>query len=94
MKSASTIYDQKERLFRVAMRLASNAARRAHPETDGNENLVHNWGNEAARAVWEAAWKRVRRFDAAFERMYSEAEHRDEHGPRFRPLWCPMCQAA
>jgi len=90
MKTRSDIYEQHSRIFRKAMRNMKAAAKRAHPETDGCQLLVHNWGNDAAREVVRLGWDRTNRIRSIYRRLYDEAEHRT-HGPHFRPLWCRFC---
>ena len=90
-KTTSRLFEQQDRIFRRLMEIGKRRARTAHPETGGIEHLVHNWGNEAARAVWRDVWARWRRVDAAYRPLLDSAEHR-RHGPDFRPLWCDACR--
>ena len=92
-KTIATLYDNKQRAFALFLRRTTKLAEQAHPETGGNQQLVLNWGNDAARAVWRRGWDRWRRYDAAYRRAYDLALH-DEHGPLFRPLWCQHCKAS
>jgi hypothetical protein len=95
-KTTGEIYEQYNRLSRRLYSQHQELARRAHPETGGNSLLVHNWGNEASKAAWEALTPRSRRLEQAFQRLYDAAEHRRHfrYGPRaFRPLWCALCEA-
>lgn len=90
-KTASEIYHQGERIFQASWRIATKRAARVHPETGGNHCLVHNWGNDEARAVWAwqgSLWASVK---PAIDAAYHAALHR-EHGPHFRPLWCAHCK--
>lgn len=77
MKTANDIYFQGKRLFERHHRLMTSRAAAAHPETGGQWNLVHNWGNDAARAVIakaEARWNRIRPIE---DRLYAKAMLRD-----------------
>lgn len=54
----------------MAWQLAIKNAARAHPDTGGSPLLVHNWGNDAARAA-------MRRKDRRTDIIYSwqQREH-------------------
>ena len=90
-KSSSMIYTQRERVFRTYTQRAQRLARAAHPDTNGEELLVHNWGNAAARAIWARAWESLRAISEAADRLYDLADHRDHHSATFRPLYCEHC---
>ena len=91
MKTTATIYAQYGRLSARNLDMARDRARRAHPATDGNALMVHNWGNEAARAVWARADARGSRIYRAMQRLYAAADHL-RHGPDYDYLWCALCQ--
>lgn len=93
MKTTQQIYDQHSRIYRMLGARCQRLAANAHPETGGNVGLVHNWGNDAAKAIvadCDRIWSRV---DKCYKRLYAEAEHRT-HGPHFRPTWCEHCRSA
>lgn len=59
----------------IADRLVDLAYRQSakhHPETGGHPLLIHNWGNDAAKAVWAREEKRYCRVSD-----YVEARCRD-----------------
>lgn len=60
MKTLREIGDQHTRLYRRIMGRGYVRARAADPRTGGNVTLVHNWGNEAARAAWREASERTK----------------------------------
>jgi hypothetical protein len=94
-KSGAAILEQFERVARRAYEQGRARARAAHPETNGEPLLVHNWGNESANQAWRMAEQRGRWAREARDRLYRAADHRDTHGATrgFVPLWCPLCQA-
>ena len=65
-------YDQKNRLWTLCMDQGRRSAKKAHPETGGNPTLVHNWGNEAAKAAWERAWGRWYKIQAIYRNLTGE----------------------
>ena len=71
------IGDRATRLFDQACRVAIAQAAKAHPDTGGCPLLVHNWGNDHARAIMARkdrrasvihAWQQ-REHDAAWRAM-------------------------
>lgn len=70
MARIGALVDRKNRAWRTFMRRTHKLAALADPRTGGNEMLVHNWGNDQARAVWAHGWERWRRYGAAFDRRY------------------------
>lgn len=55
-----TIGAKRVRAFRAHCGASRRLMAAAHPETGGNLGLVHNWGNEAARAIrarCDARWR-------------------------------------
>lgn len=92
-KTAGEVWAQRDRLWRGLEAQRRRLGARAHPETDGNSLLIHNWGNDAARAVEARFWERWRRADGAADRLYKEAEHRahERAGEAGRYLWCYGC---
>lgn len=91
MKTRAEIYGQWQRMFAALMRRGIRLAKKADPATGGNDCLVHNWGNDAARNAWRQTWDLERAVRAIYSRLYDAAEHRT-HGPTFKPLWCDACQ--
>jgi hypothetical protein len=91
-KSTGDIFDQWARIDRLLAANQRAACKRAHPETDGNIGLVHNWGNDAARAARARYDARAQAYRAIYERLYHATEHAQKHGDHFRPLWCPQCR--
>lgn len=49
---------RKNRAWRRFMSRTIRLAAIADPRTGGNELLIHNWGNDAAKAVWRDGWRR------------------------------------
>ena len=92
-KSFEQLWRQYDRIWRRLIERTKLLAKRAHPETNGEDLFVHNWGNEASKAVWAAFWARWRKIDPIYEALCQAAEHR-RHGPDFRPTWCEFCQAS
>lgn len=76
-KTCVQVYEQHARIFRAMMRRATRRAATADPRTGGTENLVFNWGNSAARQVWEAHWRQVRELDCVYARRYDLAKTTD-----------------
>lgn len=64
---------KKDRAWRTFMRRTHKLAAIADPRTGGNEMLIHNWGNEAARLVWANGWKRWRTYSEQCDRRYNAA---------------------
>lgn len=62
---------KRRRAWRRFISRTTKLAAIADPRTGGNENLVHNWGNEAARQVWANGWKRWRAYADAADRRYN-----------------------
>ena len=73
MKTNKTKYEQKIRLWYACMAQGRRDAKTLHPETGGNPTLVHNWGNEAAKAAWGRAWNRWYRIEVIYRNL-GEAE--------------------
>lgn len=52
-------------------------ARKAHPDTNGEPLLVHNWGNDEAKRAWQRHDARTSRvgtiLDAAYTAIWNEA---------------------
>ena len=94
MKTASEIYRQHRHISARIFLVARMFAKRAHPETGGNDMLCHNWGNDESRMVWSRAYKRMDKARAIYQRMYSLAEHSQHHDAKFCPLWCEHCHPA
>lgn len=90
LKTAAQVYDQHQRIFRAYMARGTRKAAIAHPETGGNELLIHNWGNDAARAVWRETWAAYYRTDAAYKALYDAAFHRQYH-TNCRNIHCVHC---
>lgn len=93
MKTPAQIHDQRTRLFHAFADKVKARAAIADPATNGHPLYVHNWGNDAAKAVYEHGRLRWSVISAAADRLYAEAEHRN-HGGNFRPLWCKHCKVA
>ncbi len=99
MKSTTIIYNQNQRAFRLWGEWARRVYARYYPDTGGSEHLIHNWYrcsrdahvSEMAGALIDHVWRRWRRIDERYERLYDRAEHKDHDG-RFKPLWCEYCQ--
>lgn len=47
----------------------------AHPATGGDAGLIHNWGNDEARAVVARGWARWRAYQAASDAVYRRLIH-------------------
>ena len=91
MKTLYDISTQRERVYAKLRALARKRACAAHPDTGGHPNLIHNWGNAAAKKVWYDAYARWARHSQAFDDLFNRAEHVQNHGPEFRPMWCKFC---
>jgi hypothetical protein len=91
MKSTREIYDQHREINKRIFANARRLARIAHPETGGADLMCHNWGNDAAKAVWTRAYARMHRAHDTYKKLYDLAEHQS-HGPDFRPSWCVHCK--
>lgn len=72
---------KRSRAWRIFMRRTIKLAAIADPRTGGNEMLIHNWGNEAARLIWSNGWKRWRAYSAECDRRYNAAMHRGRSIP-------------
>jgi hypothetical protein len=94
MKTTTQIYEQRQRVFRLAMSVARDSAHRVHPETGGQELLVHNWGNAESKAAWARGWDRWHRIAGAFDSAYDAAEHRNHVTRGFKPHWCEDCKSS
>ena len=90
MKTTGNIYDQHQRIYASLMNVTKMRIKRAHPETDGNSLLAHNWGNDEAKAVLKWSYEQSNKEHAVYERLYNIAEHQ-RHNDDFRPLWCEYC---
>jgi hypothetical protein len=73
MKTTSEIYQQWERISAKIQEAAREEAKKADPDTGGNEMLVHNWGNPEARKAYEKAGRRRVIFGRIYERLYFNA---------------------
>jgi len=91
MKTTSRIYDQHQRIYASLMNVTKLRIRRAHPETDGNSLLAHNWGNDEAKAALAWSYEQSKREREVYERLYDIAQHQN-HGADFKPLWCQYCK--
>lgn len=92
----STLYADYCERFRASCERARTEARAADPATDGNPTLCHNWGNEEARAAWQAHHDRNAK-DYTETRRAMAAERHTEHIREGRAglyLWCEHCQDA
>jgi len=70
VKASRALSERKARIGDRAVRLAYQQAAKHHPETGGHPLMVHNWGNEAARAVWNREAARMRRVGDYCDREY------------------------
>jgi hypothetical protein len=93
MKTPTQIYQQNERIYRKSWTLAVRNAAKADPQTQGNALMCHNWGNAESKAVWDHHQDRVNHIGKVFDRLYDQAEHVQNHGDHFRPMWCSLCQS-
>lgn len=91
MKTSAQIRAQWKALMDAVWQRGMDAAKQAHPATNGTPILVHNWGNAEARAALGRAQRRTGRIQPAFERLHAHAMHREQHGETFRPTWCRFC---
>ena len=91
MKTTTSIYVQRQRLFSMMMRRGTRRAAAADPRTGGMHSLVHNWGNKEAAAAIADMWAAWSRISDASKKAYDLAEHA-RHGDSFRPLWCEHCK--
>lgn len=64
-----------------------NRLRRLHPETNGMPGLVHNWGNEEARAMLRRSNERAWRFSDYSNRRYRELMRADVRATGGNPLF-------
>jgi len=92
MKTPTAIYDQYQRIFNKSCNLAHHFASIADPATGGNSLHVHNWGNDASKAVYDRLRTRWSKMRHAMEYLYDKAEHEQRHSTDFKPLWCKHCQ--
>ena len=92
MKTIQEIYTRRTRAYQASTARATREAMAAHPATGGHWGMVHNWGNDEARAAIERHHVRWARLDAKFDRQYHKALH-DTHA-RNNYLWCSYCRAA
>lgn len=60
---------------------------RLHPATGGHLGLVHNWGNDAARAAVREADKRWQRFSAWHDKRYRELARDDLRASGLNPAF-------
>ena len=90
MKTPGQIHEQRVRLFHKMVDLTTARAKRRHPATGGNHQLVHNWGNDEAKAIWHHSQRAWASISEAFDRAAAAAEHRN-HSEEFKPLWCKHC---
>lgn len=71
------IGDRVREVTRRSVELAYRQAALHHPETGGNPLLVHNWGNDRAKAAWSREAQRTRHAldyrDATFHRLWKAA---------------------
>src|SRR4051812_10256829 len=61
-----------------------------HPEVS-DWLCCHNWGNDAAKKLMRRFDELAARIHPAMNRAYSRAEHEQNHGDHFRPMWCKYC---
>ena len=93
MKTTDQLYYQKGRLFEALRRNTTAQAKKAHPETGGNEHLIHNWGNVESKTIWTTAWARWGKIAKIYKDLYDYSDHM-EHTAKFpdlRPSWCKYC---
>lgn len=72
-KTPAMIYEQNQRIQSAIWARTTKRAAVAHPETGGNWNLVHNWGNAKAKAIWVAHTVTTTRVYAIYDRLYARA---------------------
>ncbi len=64
-------------IYERSTQLAYTQAHKAHPETNGEPLLVHNWGNDTAKRAWQRHAARTGRIgsilDAAYTAIWNEA---------------------
>ena len=72
-KTIEQLVEQKDRMWTLRIEVAYKLASAAHPATSGNPSLVHNWGNDAARAIWQNQDRRDNRWLRAYERILHNA---------------------
>ena len=90
-KTATDIHLQRQRIFALNCRISMALAAKAHPATGGNKTLVHNWGNDAARAVWQRRDELDDKIRRATDVAYTDALHREHINQAGRFLWCAAC---
>jgi len=96
MKTVRDLLIQKDRIWHLWSRWFIREAYKLDPRTGGNDLMVHNWGNEKARAFCDydgPAWARWHKIEKAIDLRYKQAEH-VRHNDSFKPLWCEYCQKA
>lgn len=103
MNHARVVYDRKQRAWSLWCQWARVQLRAEYPDTDGSEHLIHNWyrcspdpqvRRRAERAI-ARTWKRWRRIDNRYKRLYDRSEHNDHvsEGRAGAYLWCDGCKA-
>lgn len=64
-------YQKRSKAWNLFCARQTALAKAAHPETGGHLGMVHNWGNDAAKAVIAAGDKRWAKISAAYDRRYN-----------------------
>lgn len=92
MKTLEALYVQHNRIYNRLTERARKRAKAAHPETGGEPLLVHNWGNETAKAAWAQMSETAAKVQKAYDRLRDEAEHREHTAKKWFPMWCKECK--
>jgi hypothetical protein len=71
LELSQTNYAKRQRAWRTFMRRTHLLAAKAHPETQGNQMLVNNWGNPEAKRIWTDSWKRWHAYSNEADRRYN-----------------------
>lgn len=98
----SQIYSRKQRAWKAYCDFERRIIRAFFPDTGGTSLFMHNWyicaeksnpaGSKLAQWVQDSTYARYKRIMAKLEANAVEREHKfGDHGKRFDPLWCPIC---
>jgi hypothetical protein len=94
MKTSNQTYAQKNRLWKLHVNRTIKLAAIAHPETGGNWLMIHNWGNDQARAIYSRANVRWNAIESACSGTYTFTLHHEHVANQGAYLWCPHCRAS
>ncbi len=96
------IYVRKRNLWAAYVNFERRMIRAFFPDTGGVSLFLHNWyvcaektnpeGARLAQWVMDSCYARYKRLEAKLNSRAIEREHQfGDHGKRFNPLWCPIC---